>query len=485
MSSHPSFASSKATTATDNNNNNTTNNHTTPSSNSTTNAPICIDSDVKPPPLAYGTQKVPTAQVDNDHVVDLVDSAEEKSYDDYVYDVLNSRKSEAKSLNERQNYLYEFMNTCGPRFFEKCMRDENSEVQNFFADLKVSAGASKKSRERAWKGSYVARKLIVMDKLMVDNDTVRKKMKAQKPGRSSVSPRQDPPIVALFRTFMKNVHKRADNDQHKESIIENTDAAPKVARVGKKSVLKPGEQKGEPVQSFLLWDESRRDKITCPACMHPFAMIIGSDKEINESNDEATAKLIDAIDEWKKRNPRSRGKKPTFSTVLGSTEIVCMCTTMHCGNREDGVGCIQCEEVVENNGTRPPLIDARICSCQVCRCDCSVKYQRKDRHKVAMQASADRHKVKNGINTVPSGPGKSHCCSTIIKLYNNYSSSLSFPTLQHLVISLMKLKADTPILQSSRKWSIPMLPNKILRRMWQVSQLWTFCSPSNYMEMSL
>jgi hypothetical protein len=100
-------------------------------------------------------------------------------------------------------------------------------------------------------------------------------MKAQKPGQSIVSPRQDPPIVALFRTFMKNIHKRADNDQHKESIIDDIDAAPNAARAGKKSALKPDEQKGEPVKTFLLWDESRRDKITCPAFWHPFAMIIG------------------------------------------------------------------------------------------------------------------------------------------------------------------------------------------------------------------
>jgi hypothetical protein len=324
-----------------------------------------------------------------------VDSTDEKkTFADYFIAVLDSRKAEAKNLADRQNLLLAFWKNCGTSFFDKRMQDEGSDVTNFFLDLQKTAGNTKRTRERAWNGKYVAHKIMKLHKLILENEKILRDMHMRKSSRSAAAPRKEPAEVVQLRAFMKNVEARAHSDQTLDATNEDSFKAPKAATAAnKKRTLKPGEQKGEPIQTFLEWNEHKNDGRNCPACDHPFAMILGDDTQINADNDELQSQLRSAIKEWTQKGPRSRGKKPTLTTLYGSSEIACMCTNMHCGNCTDGFGCASCVNFVKKEGTRPFMIDGKICSCDICMCQCKVLFQRKDRHKLALH-TAVQHKIR-------------------------------------------------------------------------------------------
>ena len=95
----------------------------------------------------------------------------------------------------------------------------------------------------------------------------------------------------------------------------------------------------------------------------------------------------------------SRPKKP----VLESQELLCLCVISSCLNRSDGVGCLHCQQCVENHTIanpdqakrNPNLNGEGECECEICSCQCSVKYTRSEKALLARQAQEKREALDN------------------------------------------------------------------------------------------
>ena len=113
------------------------------------------------------------------------------------------------------------------------------------------------------------------------------------------------------------------------------------------------------------------------SCCHRF--LVSSRKtvdEINSHNNDVDHQQLMLV--WNGLSTTKRGNKPKMRASL-TQELAYMCCRMHCLNRVDSYGRIQCNTACENavqfHRDDHPSFDKNVqCSCLVCKCPYSVLF---------------------------------------------------------------------------------------------------------------
>lgn len=206
------------------------------------------------------------------------------------------------------------------------------------------------------------------------------------------TPDQLPPNIILFQTYMEGVREAAE-------LLKT-----EVGRVRKGKI---GVQKGglRIQDSMQLKDISPTgfDTENCASCRHHYLLPVGKDlNEIHRHNNNCRKDHLTKMIKWNNLPVKRKGSKPKSGRHL-SQQLACLCTKMHCTNSLNGQGCFKCVELCtqarDAGSLSRPLFDDKLrCTCDICRCQCSVLYFRHDAAKLAIQAQTEREERRNSMS---------------------------------------------------------------------------------------
>ena len=347
-------------------------NVTVPNPNRTSNSTIRISEDnntsVSSISTSFGTC----------HPVSTVDHAPYLSHP--CYTVLNGgRRNLLKNMKFRIELLNSILAMAPGSYLPSNLCDE-SHVIRFFSTYKAYLKAPRK-----WNRAVMARAICEFDSIMKEAQTMV--------ASSTASDVLLPPALREFYSYMDDVRSIA-------AIVENEPLSNKKGRFGAQSA-------GKRLQDCVNMKDLTRDKLdisNCANCKHNFVLPVGLEQnEINHHNDKVKIDYREAMYAYNHKSKSRKGdKKPKMGRTM-SMKLACLCTRMHCLNRNDGFGCLKCEwsciESVKQGQTCRPYFDKdNDCKCSICKCHCSVVYYRNEEKKMAAQAKED---IIRSLDTKP------------------------------------------------------------------------------------
>ena len=174
-----------------------------------------------------------------------------------------------------------------------------------------------------------------------------------------------PLALREFYSYMDDVRSIA-------TIVENEPLSNKKGRFGAQSA-------GKRLQDCVNMKDLTRDKLdisNCANCKHNFVLPVGLEQnEINHHNDKVKIDYREAMYAYNHKSKSRKGdKKPKMGKTI-SMKLACLCTRMHCLNRNDGFGCLKCEwscieSVKQGQMGRPYFDKDNDCKYSICKCVC-------------------------------------------------------------------------------------------------------------------
>ena len=233
---------------------------------------------------------------------------------------------------------------------------------------------------RKWNRAIMAKAICELDSIL-------------KESQAMVASSTIPPPLRDFYAYMDDVGITV-------TLAENDPTRIRKGRVG-------GQSAGKRVQDCINMSDVTRGKLdhsNCANCKHNFLLPIGlKQNQINLHNDKVKNDYRAEMYAYNHKSKSRKGeKKPKMGRSL-SMRLACLCTRMHCLNRDDGLGCLKCEwscieNVKKGKDERPYFDKNNDCMCSICKCQCSVVYYRHEEKKLAIQAKND---VLSDLDTKP------------------------------------------------------------------------------------
>ena len=283
-----------------------------------------------------------------------------------IYMQLDSRNRTSGYLSERIKILLGLLKTNPKSMFHSFMIDnQNSEVFSWYNEAREKLGGfePKKSKIKTVLGmGYVAKKLTEFNELIETNNK-----------DCPLKPKRDVPALKEFKELIKAVKQRIQ-DEREGAISSNN--RPRMKNLGSQG-------KKRPKQEEMVLCRRRVNQYACPGCGHFFAQECSTRSEINKKNEIKEQEYQLELAKYDALPARIKPKKGPKQPEPEEMWIACMCTKMQCRNRRDGKGCDNCAELFKD-GMRPPIKQG-ICTCEICKCQCTCYYTISQRPRIIRQ----------------------------------------------------------------------------------------------------
>ena len=148
---------------------------------------------------------------------------------------------------------------------------------------------------------------------------------------------------------------------------------------------------GVRVLDTMEFDESQRDIHPCPRCEHMCVMPVEAVEVSDTHNSSLEEAYNERLNEWESLPEATRGGRPRKKQYT-SQLMGCFCYKMNSLMKNSGGNCTNCREAVKMGESNLKTTEDGVLenTCEVCKCDCQVTFQRGDRFKIALMLEKEK-----------------------------------------------------------------------------------------------
>jgi hypothetical protein len=329
--------------------------------------------------------------------------------------VVSSRKTEAGKRDDNI-LLMRFIATQGKRILNPQFLDKND--HSFFQRLASTESTGQRQYREHWKNNVIATSLCTYYMLLKKHDIEFGTMLAiastehataidTSAAAAGAAAAAAPTVaadtkakLAALATLMTGAIGRAISDKSKDEGRTHANTQKQY------TLMKKNEKK--PAQSKMVWDPSLRAKHPCVYCGHDCAQLSADQDEINQGNKREMDNHKKKMEEYNNTTAAQRKKKgitgpPKPPANTQQQMVYCMCSTMNCHMRADGIGCIACKNTVDATGVEPEKDENHRCTCPICRCACIGMYPMSQRAAILNDIADEQDAQAGRTNAVNDG----------------------------------------------------------------------------------